>query len=512
MNKYQKLAGNTLIFAIGSFGAKLLSYFLVRFYTGCMSADDYGIAENLSQTANLIYPVVTLSMADALIRFGLDKAYDKRKIYTTAVTATICGLLLLAAFMPLISSISFFKGYGVLLLVYCIFSSFKQLTASFIRARGLVKLFALDGIMSTLITVISNIILLKVFDLGITGFICSIIIADGLSLLGLIVIAELYKFIDFKLLDKKLFKAMVKYSAPLIPTYVLWWVTSASDRWFVIEMVSRHDNGIYTAAYKIPNLLMVVTTLFYQAWQMSAIENKDDKGLAKFYSQIYSAYSSVMFMGAAGLIMIVKPLTYLLVDNDPVKNFTFAYHYTPILIIAMIFQCMCQFLSSVYNVKKKSINSMLTSLVAAVVNLGLNFLLIPKMGVYGAAIATAAAYFACFAVRIVDTRSYIKFNAGFFKLFVNTIVVCYMALVAITEPKFTYPQLIILFIVTVIFNFDAILSTLRKILSRKLKKAPAKKPAPKPQEEAVVNIAEEDIPEGRNITMTTNENKPERTD
>lgn len=514
MNKYQKLASNTLIFAIGSFGAKLLSYFLVRFYTGCMSTEDYGIAEMLQQSGNLIYPVVTLSMADALIRFGLDKAYDKKQIYTTAVTSTLCGLAVLAAFMPLIGSIKMFSGYSVLLLVYCFFSSFKQLTASFIRARGLVKLFAADGIMSTLITVVSNIILLKVFDFGVTGFICSIIISDALSLLGLFIIADLHKYIDLKSLDKTLFKKMVRYSAPLIPTYVLWWITSASDRWFVIEMVSEHDNGIYSAAYKIPNLLMVVTTLFYQAWQMSAIENKDDKGLAKFYTQVYSAYSSLMFMGAAGLIMIVKPLTYIMVDKDPVKNFTFAYHYTPILVIAMIFQCMCQFLSSVYNVKKKSMNSMLTSLVAAVVNIGLNFLLIPHLGVYGAAIATAASYFACFAVRIIDTRSYIKFNADFFKLFVNIVVVCYMALVAITEPKLTYVQLIVLFIVTVVFNFDAILSTLRKILSRKFKKAPPKAEQPVTDEKPFEESPEEELPEGRNIVMITRDtdDESERTD
>jgi O-antigen/teichoic acid export membrane protein len=234
-------------------------------------------------------------------------------------------------------------------------------------------------------------------------------------------------------------------------------------------MIGSHDNGIYSAAYKIPTLLLLVTTLFNQAWQMSAIENKDENDLPDFYSGIYGAYSSVLFMGAAGLIMIVKPFTYLLVDNDPEKNYVFAYHYTPILVIAMIFQCLCQFLSSIYSVRKKSINSMLTSLVAAVVNIVLNLLLIPRYGVYGAAIATAAAYFSCFMVRIFDARSYVKFNVSWFKLIVNMIVVGYMAIVAISEPKMTYPQLIVLFIAVVVFNFDAVISTLKKILVRRNK-------------------------------------------
>lgn len=470
MNKYQKLVNNTLIFAVGTLGAKLLSFVLVRLYTGCMSTEQYSTADLLYQAVNVLYPVVTFSMADAIIRFGLDKAYDNKKIYTAALTASAGGLLLLAVLTPVINCVNVFKGWGLLLFVYCFFSSFKQLALNFVRARGLVKLFAFDGIMSTLIIVISNLILLLKFDLGVTGYICSIIISDALTLLGLTVIVELYKFVDFKRLDKQLLREMMKYSLPLIPTYILWWITSASDRWFVIDMISSHDNGIYSAAYKIPTLLLLVTTLFNQAWQMSAIENKDQKDLPDFYTRIYGAYSSVLFMGAAGLIMIVKPLTYLLVDNDPAKNYVFAYHYTPILIIAMIFQCLCQFMSSIYSVRKKSMNSMLTSLVAAAVNIVLNILLIPRLGVYGAALATAASYFACFMVRIFDARSYVKFNVSWFKMIVNMVVVGYMAIVAILEPKMTYLQLIVLFIAVVVFNFDAVISTLVKIIDRKKKK------------------------------------------
>lgn len=470
MNKYQKLLNNTLIFAIGTFGSKLLSFILVRLYTGCMTTAQYGTADLLYQAANVIYPIVTLSMADALIRFGIDKAYDNKKIYTIALTTTAGGLAVLLLFTPLINSLEAFRGYGLLLFVYCFFSSFKQLAASFVRARGLVKLFAIDGIFSTLIIVVSNLILLLKFDLGVTGYVCSIIISDALSLLGLIIISELYKFFDIKSLDKSLFKEIVKYSLPLVPTYILWWITSASDRYFVIAMVNSAENGIYSAAHKIPTLLLLVTTLFYQAWQMSAIENKDDSDLSGYYKQVYGAYSSLLFIAAAGLIMIAKPFTYILVDNDPEKNFVFGYHYTPILIIAMIFQCLCQFLSSIYNVRKKSVNSMVTSIVAAVVNIVLDILLIPRLGAYGAGLATMTAYFACFMVRVFDTRSYVKFDISWFKMIVNMIVVGYMAIVAITEPKAEYVQLIVLFIAVAVFNFDAVLSTLKNFITVKRKK------------------------------------------
>lgn len=466
MNKYQKLASNTLIFAIGSFGAKFLSFILIKLYTGCMTAEGYGTADLLAQTVNVLYPILSFSMADAIIRFGMDKGYNQKQVYTVALTATLIGLSAFALLSPVLNLFDMYKDYGFLLYVYCYFSCFRQLASNFVRAKGYVKLFAADGIFSMLTIVICNVIFLVVLDMGVTGYVLSIIVSDAISFVMLTVIAGLHKYLDISYFSKKLFKEMLKYSAPLIPAYVMWWITSASDRWFVISLCGEDVNGIYSAAYKIPSLLMMFTTLFYQAWQMSAIENRNDSGLAKFYTKIYGAYSSLLMIAAAGIIMLVKPLTYLLVDTDPSKNFTYAYHYTPILVIAMVFQCLCQFVSSVYNVKKKSINTMLTSLIAAVINIILNFILIPDFGAYGAAIATAAAYAACFAIRIFDVRNLIPFKVSHFRMIVNIIVISYMAFVASKEPKLMWVQLIVLFIAVTVFNFEAVLSTLRKILNR----------------------------------------------
>ena len=470
MNKYQKLAGNTIIFAIGNFGAKFLSFILMRLYTGCMTDEQYGMADLLIQTVNVLYPIVTLSMADAVIRFGMEKKTDGRQVYTAALCSTLMGLGVLTLAMPLFNLFDMYNQYSFILYVCCYCSCFRQIASNFVRAKGYVKLFALDGIASSLTIVIFNVLFLVCFNMGVTGYVLSIILSDGLSFVGLTVMAGLHKYLDISFFNKKLFRDMLKYSAPLIPAYVLWRITSASDRWFVKSLCGGGVNGVYSVAYKIPSLLMMFTTLFYQAWQMSAIENRNDSGLSKFYTKIYGAYSSLLMIAAAGIIMLVKPLTYLLVDNDPEKNFIYAYHYTPILVIAMIFQCLCQFTSSVYNVKKKSMNSMLTSIIAAAANLILNFLLIPEYGAYGAAIATAVSYAACFSIRIFDVTRLIEFRAYHIRNVVNTVMVCGMAYIAITEPKLTYLWLILIFLLVTALNFGAVLSTAKKILNRRTSK------------------------------------------
>lgn len=467
MDKYKKLLGNTLIFGIGSFGTKLLGFILTMLYTRVMTEAEYSTADLIYNTVNVLVPLVTFSMADAIIRFGMDNSYDCRKVFTCANTALLAGMTIFMLFTPVTSNITVIGSYSFLLYIYCYFSCFRQLASQFVRARGYVKLFAVDGIISVFIQLLLNLILLLGFKSGVTGYMLSIIIADVFSLCFLTLMARLDKCLDVSFFDKNLLFEMLRFSAPLIPTYLLWWITSSSDRWLVIGMVGETENGIYSIAYKLPTLLMLVTTMFYQAWQMSSIEERDSRTLGKFYENVFGTYSSLLYIAAAGLIMLCKPLTYVLTGWGDDSRFHEAYLFTPILITAMIFQCFCQFLSSIYSTRKRSVNSCLTALIAAVVNIVLNLLLIPQYGVWGAAIATASAYFACFMVRLFDARKIIFFAVDYFRLLVNTVIIVFMCALLGKSPDIAWLGLIICFIVILVYNADAIFKTLRKILSRK---------------------------------------------
>ncbi|MDR0904423.1 MAG: polysaccharide biosynthesis C-terminal domain-containing protein [Ruminococcus sp.] len=462
MNKYKKLVSDTAVFAIGSFGAKFLSFFLVRLYTGVMNEAEYGQADLIYQTINVLYPLITLAMADAVIRFGLDKGYSKTKVYSSALFVTLVGCGVFALASPALNTIPEFFGYTFYIYAACMFSCGRQITAHFIRARNQVKLFALDGILATLTTVIGNVIFLLALGMGVRGYVLSIICSDILSILFLSIVGGSYRYINFRGIASTLLH-MVKYSLPLVPTYILWWITSASDRWFVIALVGETENGIYSAGYKIPTLLLMFTTLFFQAWQMSVIENKDDKDITDYYSKVWRIYSALLLVGACGLILICKPLTYILVDTNG-KDFVLSYRYSAILIFAMVFQCSCQFLTSIYNVKKRSLNACVTALVAAGVNIALNAVLIPRIGVLGAALATAAAYLLCFVVRIIDARRYIKFSPYVLKLTLNTVLAAAAAAVCYLQTENNIVIILAITLVAIAFNLRAVIDTVKKIL------------------------------------------------
>ncbi|MBE6875506.1 MAG: capsular biosynthesis protein [Ruminococcus sp.] len=473
MDKYKKLAANTLVFAIGSFGSKILLLLLTRLYTHHISSGDNSTKSLLEQTANFIIPIATLSIAEAVIRYGLDRDYDNKEVFTSACIVEAAGIIIMLLLSPLLNLLPYAHGYVILLLLFIIASSFRQLSSQFVRARGLVKLFALDGILATGTLFIFNIVFISVLNMGVRGFMISSILTDFCSGVFLWIVAKLWQFLDKKKFNPEMIKTMLRFSIPMIPTAVLWIITGFSDRLFVRYMTSAQSPdvgeiaaGVYDAASKVPNLISMVSTIFFQAWNMSAITENNSKDKGQFYEKIFSAYQSVMFLGAAFMIALVKPLSAILIDSSTDPSYARAFEFTPILIIGVLMMSLNQFLSSIYTATQKTTHSFWTSLIAACTNLILNMILIYKWGVQGAVIATFMSYFVCYLVRIVDTRKLIYFKVDHLHFTSNLIVLFVMSIGAITEPYFLLPMQIGFLIFMVIFNFSAILQTVMKILKR----------------------------------------------
>lgn len=462
MDKYRKLVSNTIVFTIGSFSQKILVLLLVKFYTGILSPAEYGITDLIAQTANFIIPIATLSIGEGIIRFGLDKNYNKSKVFTSGVFTIIFGMTVLALLTPIFNLFHIFDGYGFLLYIYIYTSSFRTLCAQFVRSRGLVKLYAFDGILTTIVLIGMNILLLLGLKMGAVGYILSIVISDACSVIFLTIAAGLPKFINFKAINWDFLKSMLKYSVPLIPTAVLWMLISVSDRYFITGMIGLDANGIYTAANKIPQMIAVVSAFFSQAWHMSAITENNKADTERFYTNVFGAYQSTMYVMTAGLLLVLKPITDILLD----KQYHSAYQYSPMLILGIMFMCYGSFLSSVYAATKHTKNSLVTSLVAGITNIVLNIILIPKWGIQGAAFATLISYGLCYIIRVFDTRRYIHFKVNFGVMLINVSILVGMTYVAINQPKSMYLWLAGGFTIIVLLNFGALIKTLKRVFGK----------------------------------------------
>ena len=459
---------NSLIFAIGSFGSKILQFLFISLYTSYMSTDEFGITDIIVKTANLLIPIITLSMVEAVMRYGLDEQRNKQQVFTVGITIALFGTGLITAFSPLVGQMEMFHGYEPFLFVYLFTSSARAINQQFLRVRGHVKLYSFDGILTTLLMLICNILFLVVMKMGVAGYLLSIIIPDALSALFLMFAGQNYKYFRLAAFDLPLAKSMILYAAPLIPTAVLWWVVSSSDSYMVTHWMGESMNGVYSTSYRIPMLAAMVSTIFFQAWQMSAITEYESEDAQDFFSKIFHAYHSLMYLAAGGILVFLRPFTKLLISNP---EFSDAYKYTPFLVVAVLMSCSCTFLSYIYAATLHTKNSFYTSLIAAGTNVILNLLLIPEsgagLGAYGAAIATFISYTACYIVRLFDSRRYIRYKVNSAMVSVNFALLTAMALISTLEFNNYIIAVAAIYLLLVLLNFRAVIMTIRKIFDKK---------------------------------------------
>ncbi len=468
-SSYKKLFSNTIIFAIGQFSSKILVLLLVPIYTYAMTDAEFGITDVIIQMANWLVPIVSLSVSESITRYGLDKDYDKASVFTIGNIANICGLILLGIIIPFVSGTSFvhrfIDNYSVLLYIYVITSSLKLLYSYFVRALEMIKLYAFCSIFTTFSTLILTILFLLVLKIGVTGYLLAIIISDLASIIFLICVAKLWRFIKFKKLDMSLAKQMLKYCIPLIPAQLLWLITNSSNSFLATYFLGQDKNGILSASYKIPNIVSTIYMIFGMAWNMSAITEKDSGEQESFYTNVFDSNQSVLYIVSAFILLLVTPVTNIWIG----PAFRESIKYAPILIFATIFTCYVTFFGTIYSVAQKSMRSLVTSLIAGIINILINITLIPVIGLYAAAFSTLASYLAVFIIRAIDTQKYQKFDIGVKKLVINCVLLILMTLsnyIAYTYIKYT--SLIILFMIVFLLNYKCLFKVAKTVLPQKV--------------------------------------------
>ncbi len=420
MDKYRFLMRNTIILSIGTGLAKIVVFCMMRFYTGILTPAEYGNGDLIITTASLFVPFVSFGIAEGVFRFLPEYPQEPKSILSSGFYMLTCGCVLFLLLLPFLWAVEAFRDFLPLLWLLTMCSGYHTVCGQYVRASGDTILFALQGLLNTLLVVVLNIIFLAVLRLGITGYVLSVVIADFCCTLFLIAKCRLFSKLTLHP-DKVILRRMLKYSIPLIPTTAFWWITSVSDRYMIVAFLGNEANGIYTVANKLPTLLTLLAGILMQAWQYSAVcESKSGREeQIRFYTNVWQALFSVMFC-AAGIMAAGSKLEIMLLADEPYFD---AWRYVPLLCAAMLFCTFTSFFGSVYTVTEKSGISFWTSLLGAAVNILLNLMLIPSsLGIYGAAIATFFSYFLVFLVRARSARRWIPFRLFKRLVFLNTLL------------------------------------------------------------------------------------------
>lgn len=461
MNRYKKLFSDTLILGIGTFGSKLLVFLLMPFYTAWLSTSEFSTAELISATANLLIPLACVGIGNGIFRFAAERESDQKAVFSTSIALLGIASAGFALLSPLLMLVNYFDGYLWLIVCYVLSANLQSVCAQYVRATDRTRLFAVQGILNTLLTILSNVIFLVVFDLGVTGYVLSVIVGNLLTTAFLTVSARLWTVFDVKKMEGRLMKDLLKFSLPMVPTTVCWLITDLSDRYMVTYFCGLDVNGVYSAAYKIPTVVNLISGIFLQAWQFSAVAESSDEDTCKgFYSEVFRGFLSVIMIGTAGLILFSSFLTGLLLNTAYADAAT----YMPTLLCAAGIEAIVAFLATVYMVKKKSMHSFLTAMVGTLLNIILNLILIPRLGALGAAIATTASYGAVLIARAIDATRMIRFRLCLPRMILSILLIFAAATMMTANIRGGVWWTVIPTVFILALNIPALLGSLRRLL------------------------------------------------
>ena len=411
--KYKYLWKNTLIFAISSFSTKFLSFLLVPLYTSFLSTAEYGKIDLITTTSTLLVYVLTINIADSVLRFTIENVKESEKILavglkTLTIGSCICACLLMTTYLVRVLDWNAIDYFYIFLFFF--FTALYQIMTNYLRGRDKIREVATAGIISAVAIIVSNILLLLVFKIGIDGYLISMITGPAIaSVFCLFCGGKLPEIKHIFLNRDKFIKAeMFAYCIPLIFNNIALWVNGSLDKYFVTGLCGISENGIYSIASKIPHILDACIIVFSQAWNLSAIKEFDSQDKDGFFSKTFNIYGFLMAATCSAIILMNIPLAKFLYN----KEFFAAWQYSSILLIATMFNTLTAFIGSVFSAVKKTKIIAISTVTSALVNTILNACLIPLFGAYGAAIATVIAYITMYTIRLVVLQDVIKLQTN----------------------------------------------------------------------------------------------------
>ena len=357
-----------------------------------------------------------------------------------------------------------YKYYLATNVIACIFSS---IMLQISRGLGDNKKYAVGSFITAFTTVILNVVFIVGFRWGAYGMLTASLIGNIVCSIYIFTSKKVYKYIKFKLFSKVLLKKLWKYSLPLIPNAISWWIFNSSDRIIVSSVLGIGENGILSAAYKFSSVYITIYNIFNMTWTESASLHINDKDASKFISNTMNVVLNLFTSICFGIIVLM-PFIFPIMINEKFEN---AYNQIPILMLSSLFNVVVGLLSVIYVAKKDTKAVAKTSIMAAIINLIVNLGLIKVIGLYAASISTLAAYLIMAVYRMYDVKKYVKIKLDIkFILISLLMMILIMALYYINNIYLNIISILRVLIYTFIFNRNSALQIVNMIKNKFLKK------------------------------------------
>ncbi len=406
MKKENSYLKNTLILSLGKFATQFISIILLPLFTRYLAVDDYGYIDLIQTYINLFIPIFLLCFDTAIFRFLIDKRknMESEKQIISNSFIFIGFQMILVIITAMLLNLFFEIKYFYLTLINLLILMISNMLFQTCRGIGKNKEYSIATIIIATINLIINIIAIVIFHMGAETILISSIIGNIFAILFMMFKIDFFAKFNFKYFNKTTVKEMLKYSIPMIPNILSWWIINVSDRTILSVFLSTSANGIYTISCKFSNIINSIFSIFIMSWQETASLHINDDNKNEFFSKNINETLIFFTSLVIGCITCIPLVFNVIIGSEYIES----YNYIPILLISCIFSILTAMIGGIYVARKDSKEIAKTSLLSAIINIVINITFIKWLGIYAACISTFIAYFVMMIYRIFDIKKYIK--------------------------------------------------------------------------------------------------------
>lgn len=468
MSRESELTKNTVILTFGKICTQFISFLLLPLYTVLLLPSEYGAVDLVNTYTSLLVPIFNWQFENGMFRFMLDVRNNKpeqKKIFSTIaltnalqIVIYLCAYLCISPYLKL----EFKQFLAIDVVVNIVLNTMLQ----FPRGLGKNTQYAIGSCVSASFTVVLNVIFIAIMRFGACGLFMSSIIAKIITAIYLIIATKAWEYFSILSFDRTYFKSICKYSFPLVPNQLTWWVVGASDRTIISQFLGVAANGLYSIAHKFSTIYITFYNLFNMSWTESVSLHFNDSDRDDYLTGVINSMFN-LFGCACLMIISVMPFVFpYIIDGKYAES----YYQIPVLLIAVLFQVIVGLYSVIYVALKKSVEIAKTSFYAAFINIGFNVITIKYIGLYAASFSSLLAYLAMACYRYFDVKRYVDIKLKS-KNVLMLIAVMFVTVYAYYSQNI-WMQLVAFLVsggVSIIVNFDILKATI-EMITKKVKR------------------------------------------
>lgn len=425
MDRGKKIVKNTVAYTVGNFGSKILAYIMVLVYTHYISSAELGYYDVVITTISLFQPIILMMFDDGVYRWLVDDSQkNKKEILSTSLKTVFCTTGVTVVIFLLLH-LEFHFSYVLGILLYLISGLFYQIILNAVRGLSNSRLYAASGILNSVLLLIFEVVGIVVLKRGVDALFVSKALANIVTAGYIYACQADFRGIITVPYNKDLAKNIARYSLPLIPNNISWWIVNSSDRYIILFFLGNAANGIYSIANKFPTIVTTVTGILYFAVQESMLKEYHAPDRDQFYSNIFEKYYSILF----ALVICGIPATRIVIELFVGNDYETAWMFSGFLYLSTVYSALSGLLGIGYQISRETRRSVYSTVGAAFVNIAINIFFIKSVGLHAASFSTLAAYVFLLIVRLQHSKKYFSLSVKWKKfLAINLIAIIILVL------------------------------------------------------------------------------------